>query len=267
MRIIEEAIKSIDGKDYDCKGNFKKCYFVNIEGKEYALLVYKCDEERKEINNLRINETKKLIEQGFLTAPILDLLYDNGNAYELQERVKGNIICGKYIPLENSEDYDSFYLSVLDSLKIIERSSNDKLIDLMNNAALVYSNSYPLDSHGDNYIIDSEGNITFIDIDISTPAKKRDIKIHYCLSVLPNILSTFTYYVREDSKYYKALKELLASISIKWVDACNTILNYNGYSEEDIKELINGIRYNYFLQSEEEKNEMLNNYFGSNKSM
>ena len=45
MILIERARNLIEDKDCDREGNSKKCYFVNLDGNDYVLLIYKCKEE------------------------------------------------------------------------------------------------------------------------------------------------------------------------------------------------------------------------------
>ena len=264
MDLLRRAINSVDGKSSDTHGSLKECFYVLLDDKEYALLVYKCGSDKIERNNLRISETKKLIAKGLKTPNIIDILYENEYAYELQEKVQGDILIGRSIPFEDNENFDSYYLSVLKNLQIMEKSPNECLIELLENAALLYSNSYSIDCHADNFIIDNFGNITFIDIDIFEPLINRDIKKHYCINVLPNILSTMTYYISPNNKYYIPLKEILTSLAAKWIEVCNIYLTKYGYTKDEIKEVTSKIQYSYFLQNNDEKNELLNNYYGIN---
>lgn len=89
MILIERARHLIEDKDYDREGNSKKCYFVNMDGNDYALLIYNCQEEYQGKLISRINGTMHLINQGFHTPATYDIYFDDDIVYELQGRAKG----------------------------------------------------------------------------------------------------------------------------------------------------------------------------------
>ena len=260
MLIIDKARQLIKDKHYDRRGNSRNCYFVSIDGKEYALLVYKCDDKKK--NDIRLKSTNYLCNQGLVTPSIIGIDYHDGFAYELQEKCNGKTMA--FRAYERAGGKEKYLNDFLDTLKILDNADPSVFLELLNNARIIQINGYSLDCNPDNYMIDNNGNIILIDIDIYDEPKMENDNFNNYVNVLPNIFS-FVYDLKKDSEYGAICQPLLKSISYKWLEQCVNYLSSFDFTIEEIINIVSRIDFGYFLINQTEKNNMINNYFSSYK--
>lgn len=258
MLLIDKARELIKNQEANRHGNSRQCYFVTIDGVEYALLVYKCLDEEK--NNIRLQAINDLCEQGLSTPHAIGIDYDNGVAYELQERVQGKTMA--YRNPGDAKGEDNFWADFLYTLRILDNAPKDVFLRLLRDNRIMYINGYSLDCHPDNYLIDKYGNITLIDLDIYDEPKKRLDNFGLYCNILPYILSFVVYmHLKKDSKYYNECYELLRRIGQKWFEICIEYLSLLDLTFEEVQKCVKGISFNYFLISEVEKIKMIDDYF------
>ena len=258
MILIDRARDLIKNQEPNRTGNSRKCYFVTIDGKDYALLVYKCI--NKEDNNIRLQAISDLCEQGLSTPHAIGIDYYDNVAYELQERVHGKTMAYRNVNMAKGED--NYLSDFLYTLRILDEAPKDVFFRLLRDARIMHTNGYSLDCHPDNFIIDKEGNISFIDLDIyGSPKKTPDRFVSY-VNILPYIFSFVTYTdLKPNSKYYEESCEILKRLGQKWFEICVEYLSLLDLSFEDVKKTVSMISFNYFMISREEKNQMIEDYF------
>lgn len=144
---------------------------------------------------------------------------------------------------------------MLISLKTLELSDKSNLMYLLNDAKLYRENGYSLDCHSDNFIIDEEGRISIIDLDITEDPKKREPYYISYVNTLPNIMSFFR--IKPDMPRYDECVESIRNIGSMWLDSCIEFLLQNNLSMEEIKSTVNAITFNYFYINNEEKELMI----------
>lgn len=257
MILIERARHLIENKKRDRNGNSKSCHFVNLDGIDYALLTYGCNEENQKKVLFRINETMKLIREGFHTPDTYDIYFDENTAYELQGMAKGKTFA--YRRISDAGDIESYMKDILLSLKSVENSEKESLLNLLNDSKIFWENGHSLDCHPDNFYIDENGNFTVIDLDIIEEKEKRLPYYDGIANTLPYILSFLK--IEPNSPFYEECIESLHSIAIIWIDACVIFLKNNGLENEEIKKIIGSINFNYFKIGNDEKTGMLKTYF------
>ena len=268
MEIIDKARELAIGKEYDGKGASKKCYFVTIDGKEYALLIYKCADIEK--NNIRLNATKHLYSQGLSTPNIIGIDYEDGIAYELQEKAHGKVFA--YRAFKDIGGEDRYLDDTLQTLNILDNASLDVFLKLLNDFRILRTNGYEPDCHSDNFFIDENGNITFVDLDIHHEPSTTENIFQHNVIFLPSILSfpfgLFSHgrrMLQSDCIYYQKCHELLKNICYKWLEACVQYLTLFNFSIEEIRRIVSGIYFNYFTLDDAEKEKMLNDFFSDSK--
>ena len=235
-------------------GSKKECYNVPIPitediTKPAVLLKYEADTKTIYNTLIRINETDNLIKNGLRTPQTLsyrienEIIYDEKGVahertivYELQERAAGRSIFPKIN--ENQENYETKQrISDQANAVYISEISQQKLIDFMQNVALYYQNGYNLDTNENNYFLDSEGNITLIDLDISEQHTNKQVDINQVLSSLPNILSQLASKKRLENINPNTLNTIISN----WYAAAYQYLQSQGYSNEGISRTLNNI--------------------------
>ena len=210
--------------------------------------------------------TNYLQNQGVATPGIVGIDYCDGYAYELQEKCDGKLIAFRSI--EDVGGEDEYIEDFLKTLNILNNADPSVFLKLMNSTRLLHINGYNLDCHSDNYMIDNNGNIAFIDVDIYHKKEtKNDMFINY-INVLPNILSFALYALQSssNSKYKDACIPLLKSIGYKWLEQCVNYLSAYGFTNEEIIKQVRGISFNYFMIDKTEKDNMITSYFSSDVS-
>ena len=262
MQLIDKARELIKGQEYDREGNSRKCYFVNIDGRDYALLVYPCD--NKEENTVRLQATCDLVEQGLDTPHLIGIDYEDGMAYEIQERVMGKTFA--YRTPSRCGGEEIFMTDFIYSLKILDNADKSAFLGLLNDARIYYINGYDLDCHPDNFLIDKEGNFTLIDLDIYDMPKKREDKFYLYCNALPYIIShVVSIFLKEDSKYYDEIRVLLRSIGHKWFEMCVEYLAMYDFEAPEMRQIINRISFNYFLMDQAEIDHMIYSHFSDDR--
>lgn len=253
MILIERARNLIEDKDCDREGNSKKCYFVNLDGNDYVLLIYKCKEEYQKRILSKINGTMHLINQGFHTPDIYDVYFDDDIVYELQGRAKGKAFSYRHIAQAGGPE--NYVNDLLISLKALEFTDKSNMMSLLNDAKLYRENGYSLDCHSDNFFIDEEGKISMIDLCITEDPKKTDPYYISYVNTLPSIMSSSR--VSPDMPRYDECVASARNIASMWLDTCIEFLLQNNLSIEEIRETINSMGFNYFYINPEEKELMI----------
>lgn len=257
MILIEKARHLVEEKERDRNGNSKSCYFVNIDGIDYVLLTYKCNEEDESKVKGRIAQTTRLIGEGFHTPDIFDIYFDEDKAYELQGRAKGKTFA--YRNIDQAGGIESYMKDALLSLKVLENSEKSSLLSLLNDSKIFSENGYSLDCHPDNFYIDENGNFTVIDLDISEEKAKEQPYYLGIVRTLPNILSFLR--LSPNTPHYDECVASIRTIAPMWIDACVTFLLENGLSIEDAKKIISSIDFKYLFINDEEKEFMIGKQF------
>ena len=260
MLIIDKARELIKDKEFDCQGNSRLCYYVTIDGKEYALLVYKCNNVER--NNLRPSSINYLKNQGLSTPGIVGVDYDGETAYELQEKCNGKPMAFRNANRAGGEDI--YFNDFLETLKTLDNADPSTFINLMNGARIVHINGYSLDCHPDNFMLDNDGNITFMDLVIDREPTTKSESIGNYVNVLPWI---FSFSVSKlNSENYDTFLPLLKSIGYKWFYQCINYLSTFDLTPDEINNIISDISFNYFMIDQTEKDNMINNYFSNDMS-
>lgn len=234
MSLIDEAISLINKDEFDRQGNSRKCYFVNISGIEYALLISKFYEHDLKSTLIRYKETANLSEKGMNTPVVVDFKIEDGLLYELQTKVKGKTFA--YRDYEQAGGVDNYMQDISESLKILNQAPEEYLLKFLEDVKLYNSNGYSLDCHPDNYYLTPSGEISFIDLDIYDESQEKKIDYPNIINIMPNIFSFFTL----DSKDLDYEKNVLAiqEFASKWYRVVYKFLLNNGYShDESIKEM------------------------------
>ena len=258
MILIDRAREIIKNQEANRHGNSRQCFFVTIDNVDYALLVYKCSNINE--NNNRLQSINDLCEQGLSTPHVVGIDYHDGLAYELQERVHGKTMA--YRNADMAKGQDNYLSDFLYTLRILDNAPKDALLRLLRDTRIVHINGYSLDCHPDNYIINKEGYISFIDLDIYKEPKKTPDRFGNYVNILPWILSFVTNCdLKDDSKYFSECFELLRRIGQKWLEVCVEYLSLLDLSFEEVRQTVNKISFNYFMYSNEEKNNMIEEYF------
>ncbi len=258
MILIDRAREMIKNQEPNRTGNYKKCYFVTIDGKDYALLVYECNNQEE--NNIRLQATNDLCEQGLSTPHAIGVDYQDGMAYELQERVHGKTMAHRNSNVPGG--YDKYISDFIYTLIILDNATKDVFLRLLRDARIVHTNGYPLDCHPDNYLISKDGSITFLDLDIYREPTSTPDKFGMYVNILPYIISFVTSHeLKPEGRYYDDACELLRRIGHKWFEICVEYLSLLDLSFEEVKNIINMIDFDYFMISTEDKNKMIDDYF------
>ena len=258
MLLIDRAREMIKNQEANRHGNSRECFFVTIDGVDYALLVYKCSDREK--NNIRLQSINNLCEQGLSTPHAIGIDYHDGMAYELQERVQGKTMAYRNADMAKGED--NYMSDFLYTLRLLDNAPKDALLRLLRDARIMHINGYELDCHPDNYLISKDGYITFIDLDIFNEPKVTPDRFGKYVNLLPWILSYATYGgFKEGCKYFGECYELLRRIGQKWLEVCVEYLSLLDLSFEEVRKVVNTISFNYFMYSTEEKNQMLEEFF------
>ena len=260
MLIIDKARELIENKECDCRGNSRKCYYVSIDGREYALLVYKCN--NKEKNDLRLNTISYLCNQGLATPGIIGIDYRDGIAYELQEKCNGKVM--SYRGFERAGGKENYFDNLLHTLKILDNADPNIFLNLINNTRLLHVNGYLLDCHPDNFMIDNFGNISFIDLDIYHKPKMESDRLYNYVNVLPWIFSFFM--LDSNNKHYKEILSKLKSIGYKWFYQCVNYLSSFNLTNEEIINIVSNISFDYFMIDQTERNNMISSCFNNDIS-
>lgn len=262
MELIDKARALIKGREFDREGNQRKCYFVNIDGRDYALLVYKCD--NKEKNTIRLQATCDLVEQGLTTPHLIGIDYEDGMAYEIQERIMGKTMA--YRNPNRAGGEERYITDFIHTLRILDEADKSTFLGLLSDARILYINGYSLDCHPDNFLIDEDGNITFLDIDIFDMPKKREDRFINYVTILPYIISfVVSMHLKKDSKYYEECKRLLNSIGHKWFEVCVEYLSLFDLTFEEVRKAVNFVPFHYFLMDQAEIDHMIYSYFADDR--
>lgn len=261
MELIDRARELIKGKDFDRKGNSRKCYFVTIDGRDYALLIYKCD--NKEENTMRLQATCDLCEKGLQTPYLIGIDYEDGMAYEIQERVHGKTVAYRNVEAAGGEE--KYMNDFIYTLKILDNADKNALLSLLSDARILYTNGYPIDCHPDNFLIDKDGNITFLDIDIYHMPEKVEDNFFQYVTILPYILSFSKMYLDRSPKYLEEARPYLNSIGHKWFEVCVEYLSLYDLEFDEVRSVINRIPFHYFLMDQAEIDHMIYSYFSDDR--
>lgn len=258
MDLLKKAHQFIEGKEIERNGNRKNCYFVNIDGNDYALLTYKFNEEDRKKILIRIKETMSLIEQGFHTPLIIDIEFDEDMVYELQRKAKGKTLA--YRSIEQAGSIENYVNDLFLSLEILKSAPKSCFLALINDSKIFSENGHSLDCHSDNYVIDENGQFTLIDLDIHHEGVKRDANYFAITNTLPNIFSFFR--LKPDMPHYDECISAMRNIAPIWLNVAVDFLVQNGFSTEETKKMVNNINFNYFHITPNEKTSMIENTFG-----
>lgn len=255
--LLNIARSLINEKEKDRSGNNKSCFFVNISGKDYALLTYECRENEKKGNLIRIKETNRLIEQGLHTPTIVDIEFDEDIVYELQEKANGKTL--SYRNVEDAKSDEVYANDIFESLEILKTAPKSAFLELINDSKIFDENGHSLDCHSDNFVIDQNGYLTLIDLDLYREGVKRDTNYFSVVNTLPNIFSFF--FIKPGMPHYDDCVTSMQTIAPVWIETTIDFLYQNGFSEEEVKKMVSNIELKYFHIDQGEKDFMMENVF------
>ena len=72
-------------------------------------------------------------------------------------------------------------------------------------------------------------------------------------------------FLKEDSKYYDEIRELLRSIGHKWFEICVEYLAMYDFEAPEMRQILNRVSFNYFLMDQAEIDHMIYSHFSDDR--
>lgn len=234
-KVLETLAKNVKFSKYDAFSVEKKCHYVTLDGKEYALMwqtvkVDKINEMMDELNELkkRIDEAKK---SGARLPSILAIYKDNNHIFQLQEKVNG-------------KKFD--YYEILD-----QKTSVDDFIELLITFDLMSLNGLSIET-GHNCYVDEDGHINLFDCILSKKDDRHNAR--------PELFKRIVF--PEPNDYKEEDVEILKRILEKWIIACAKYFSMFNTDREDIYIEIDLTIKNYSFISMQDKKALINDVLG-----
>ena len=236
-KILESLAKNVKFSKYDAFSTEKRCHYITLEDKEYALMwqTVKVDKMNEMMDNLselkkRIDEAKK---SGARLPAILAIYKDNNHIFQLQEKVNGKKFG---------------YYEILD-----QKTSVEDFVELLITFDLMSLYGLSVES-GRNCYVDEDGHINLFDCVL---AKKDDRHSH---NAKPEMFKRIVF--PEPDDYTEKDCVVLKRILEKWIVACVKYFSMCNMDEETIYDEIDLTIKNYSFISKDEKKELIKDVLG-----